>query len=65
MLILSRKKEESLVIQDNIIITILEIGNDKVKLGISAPREITILRQELCDREKKLESEEESQPEAS
>jgi carbon storage regulator len=47
MLILSRKPNESLVIQDNIIITVLAIEGDRVKLGITAPREVPVLRQEL------------------
>ena len=48
MLILSRKPNESLVIQENIVVTILDVEGDKVKLGIQAPRDITILRHELC-----------------
>jgi len=47
MLILQRKKEQSLSIGDNITITILETGNDWVKLAIDAPREVPILRTEL------------------
>ena len=47
MLILSRKPGESLVIQDNIQIAILEIDGDKVKIGITAPKEINILREEV------------------
>ncbi|MBE5993411.1 MAG: carbon storage regulator [Paenibacillaceae bacterium] len=49
MLILQRKKEQSLNIGDNISITILEIGNDWVKLAIDAPRDISILRSELVE----------------
>lgn len=49
MLILQRKKEQSLNIGDNISITILEIGNDWVKLAIDAPRDISILRSELLE----------------
>jgi len=47
MLILSRKPEESIVIQEDIVITILAIEGDKVKLGIKAPRDVQIYRQEL------------------
>jgi carbon storage regulator len=47
MLILSRKQEESIVIQDDIVITILAIEGDKVKIGIKAPREVQIYREEL------------------
>lgn len=47
MLILQRKNNQSLTIGDNITVTILETGNDWVKLAIDAPKEISILRTEL------------------
>ena len=47
MLALSRKKNEALVINNNIEITILEIKGDQVKIGISAPKEIPIYRKEV------------------
>ena len=47
MLVLTRRIEESLIIDDNIIVTVLSVEGDKVKLGITAPREVTILRKEL------------------
>lgn len=47
MLVLSRKKDESIVIDDNIIITVVEIRGDKVRLGIQAPREVPIHRSEI------------------
>ena len=47
MLVLTRRIEESLIIDDQIIITVLSVEGDKVKLGITAPREVTILRKEL------------------
>ncbi len=47
MLILSRKQNESVIIQDNILITVLAIEGDRVKIGITAPREVPVLRQEL------------------
>lgn len=49
MLILSRKADESIRIQRNIVVTVLGIDGDRVKLGIRAPRDVLILRQELCD----------------
>ena len=47
MLVLSRKLDESLVIQDEIIVTVLAVSGDRVKLGISAPRDIPIFRMEV------------------
>jgi carbon storage regulator len=49
MLVLSRKVDQTIVIQENITIKILEITGDRVKLGISAPRNVVILRQELTE----------------
>ncbi len=49
MLILQRKASESLVINDNIRITIQEITADRVKIAIDAPREISIVRSELLE----------------
>lgn len=47
MLALSRKKNEALIINNNIEITILEIKREQVKLGISAPKEVPIYRKEV------------------
>ena len=47
MLILHRKKGQSLVIDDKVTLTIVEVGSDGVKLAIDAPRDISILRSEL------------------
>ncbi len=47
MLVISRKREESLVIGDNIEIKIVKIEENSVKLAIDAPRELKILRKEL------------------
>jgi len=49
LLVLSRKVDQTIVIQHNITIKILEITGDRVKLGINAPRDVVILRQELQD----------------
>ena len=47
MLALSRKKNEALVINNNIEVTVLEIKGDQVKIGIAAPKEVPIYRKEV------------------
>ncbi len=47
MLVLTRRIDESIIIDDRIVVTVLAIEGDKVKIGVAAPREISILRQEL------------------
>ena len=49
MLVLSRQRDESIVIADNIVITIVDIRGDKVRLGIEAPKEIPVHRQEVYE----------------
>ena len=49
MLVLSRKKDESIVINDNIVVTIVEIRRDKVRLGFEAPKDVPIHRREVYD----------------
>jgi carbon storage regulator len=47
MLVLSRKKNESIVIDDQIVVTVVEIRGDKVRLGIQAPKEVPVHRSEV------------------
>lgn len=47
MLALSRRKNEALIIQDNIEITVLDIKGDQVKIGIKAPKDVPIYRKEV------------------
>ena len=47
MLTLSRKKNESLIVNNNIEVTVLDIKGDQVKIGISAPKEVPIYRKEI------------------
>ncbi|MGR3174235.1 MAG: carbon storage regulator CsrA [Candidatus Scalindua sp.] len=48
MLILTRKLGESIIIEDNIKITVVSINNQQIKLGIEAPKHITINREEVA-----------------
>jgi len=49
MLALTRKKNEALILNNNIELTILEVKGDQVKIGIKAPREVSIYRKEVYD----------------
>ena len=49
MLVLSRKRNESIVIGDDIIVSVVEIHGDKVRLGIEAPKEVPVHRREVYD----------------
>jgi carbon storage regulator len=47
MLVLTRKKDQTIVINDNIEITVLDIQGDQVRIGINAPRSVSIHRKEV------------------
>lgn len=47
MLVLTRKKEQSIIINDNVEFTILEIQGDQVRIGITAPKSVSIFRKEI------------------
>ena len=49
MLVLSRQRDESIMIGDSIVVTIVDIRGDKVRLGINAPAEIPVHRQEVYE----------------
>jgi carbon storage regulator len=49
MLVLSRKKNESIIICDNITVTVIEIRGDKVRLGIEAPKDVSVHRREIYE----------------
>lgn len=56
MLVLSRKKNESIVINDDITIVVVEIRGDKVRLGIEAPKEVPVHRNEVYEAIRRSES---------
>ena len=62
MLILSRKKDEKIVISDNVTVMVIEIRGDKVRLGIEAPKDITVHRQEIYDEIKRGRSPQDGDP---
>lgn len=49
MLVLSRKKNEAIVINGDIIVTVIEIRGDKVRIGVQAPQAVPVNRQEIHD----------------
>ena len=49
MLVLSRQRDQSIMIGDNVVITVVDVRGDKVKLGIEAPKEIPVHRQEVYE----------------
>ena len=49
MLVLSRQSDEAIIIGDNIRVTIVEVRGDRVRIGIDAPRDVTVHRQEIYD----------------
>ncbi len=65
MLVLSRKKNETIVIKDDITITVVDIRGDKVRLGIDAPKDVPVHRREVYDAIKRSESPREPSQDAS
>jgi len=49
MLVLSRQRDQTIVIGDNIRITIVDVRGDKVRIGIDAPRDVAVHREEIYD----------------
>lgn len=49
MLVLSRQRDESIIIGDNVVVTVVDVRGDKVKLGIEAPHDIPVHRREVYE----------------
>jgi carbon storage regulator len=62
MLVLSRQRDESIIIGDNIVITIVDIRGDKVRLGIDAPKEVPVHRQEVYEAIQRERTQAEAEP---
>lgn len=56
MLVLSRKKNESIIINDDIVVMVVEIRRDRVRLGIEAPKEVAVHRREVYEAIKRSEN---------
>ena len=68
MLVLSRKQSQSIVINGNIVVTIVEIRGDRVRIGINAPRDVSVHREEILKailREEKLNTDDTKTEESS
>ena len=57
MLVLSRKMNEAIVIGENIVVTVIDIRGDKIRLGIEAPRHVSVHRREVYERIKPSDTE--------
>ena len=64
MLVLARKKNESIVIREDVVVTVVEVRGDKVRLGIEAPKDVKVHRREVYDaiRQAAQQSQAESNP---
>ncbi|MCO6044211.1 carbon storage regulator CsrA [Aeoliella sp. ICT_H6.2] len=62
MLVLSRKKNESIVINDDITIVVVEIRGDKVRLGVEAPKEVPVHRNEVYEAIRRHQQAEQASP---
>jgi carbon storage regulator len=49
MLVLSRTRDESIIIGDNVVVTVVDVRGDKVKLGIEAPQDVSVHRREVYE----------------
>jgi carbon storage regulator len=63
MLVLTRKTNQSIMIGDDIEITVLSVSGDKVRIGIEAPRDISVFRREVLDNAKAEPPEGDTKPE--
>lgn len=56
MLVLSRRRDESVIINGNVRVVVVEIRGDKVRLGIEAPSDVNVYRSELVDRQREFDA---------
>ena len=65
MLVLSRKKNESIIIRDDIVVMVVDVRGDKVRLGIEAPKDVPVHRSEVYEKIKESERTEQARQEDS
>lgn len=61
MLVLSRKKDESVVVNGNVVVTVIDIRGDKVRLGFEAPQDVSVHRKEVWEAIQRQKSSENSE----
>jgi len=64
MLVLSRQKDESIIIGDNVEVTIVDVRGDKVRLGITAPKDVPVHRREVYEAIQREKAEKEAEKKA-
>ncbi|MDZ7616545.1 MAG: carbon storage regulator CsrA [Patescibacteria group bacterium] len=62
MLVLARKTNESIVIREDVVVTVVEVRGDKVRLGIEAPKEVKVHRREVYDAIRRADHSAQSEP---
>ena len=65
MLVLSRKKNEQIVIDENVVVTVLQIRGDRVRVGIEAPKDIPVHRKEVQEAMKREQAQKKASEEGS
>jgi len=65
MLVLSRKKNEQIVIDENVIVTVMQVRGDKVRIGIEAPKDIPVHRKEVHEAIKREQAQQQASEEGS
>jgi carbon storage regulator len=65
MLVLSRKKNEQIVIDENVVVTVLQIRGDRIRVGIEAPEDVPVHRKEVQEAMKREQAQKKAREEGS